>query len=105
MPINTPSWFRILEIVREIDGQIHSSSLSEVSKLSPKDASAWLCKFVRWGYLKKIGPSELGGKSIQYDITEYGSSVVHPKKKREFKRRGGFREVKKIAANPKKGEE
>lgn len=106
MPTSTPSWFRYLEIVRKISKkkeQIHSKALSDCADLEPKDASAWLCKLARWGYLRKGGQSELGGKSVFYILTDYGCTVGHPKKKRDFRKRSGFREVRKIAANPEEG--
>jgi hypothetical protein len=83
------TWFQLLKHVRKIskEGQIHSQSLGGKAGLDPKYASAWLCKLTRWGYLRRAGPSELGGKTIQYELTEYGKSVKSPKTSREFHRR------------------
>lgn len=97
-----PSWFRILEAVRKVsdEGEINSKALSEAINMEPADASAWLCKLTRWGYLRRAGKSELGGKSIQYRLTDYGSKVRAPKEKRQFKGIPGGRPHLRIAANP-----
>lgn len=81
--MKAPTWFLLLEAVREVakKGQIHSKSLVEEVDITPSDASAWLCKLVRWGYLRRIGRSELGGKSVRYELTKYGLEVKAPKKR------------------------
>ena len=81
--MKAPTWFLLLETVREIsrDGEIHSQTLGKAAEIDPSDASAWLCKLVRWGYLKRAGQSELGGKSVRYELTKYGLEVKAPKKR------------------------
>jgi DNA-binding IclR family transcriptional regulator len=88
--MKAPTWFLLLETVREIaqDGEIHSQTLVKKTKLPPKDASAWLCKLCRWGYLERAGQSELGGKSVRYELTKYGLNVKAPKE-RHFKKKKG----------------
>jgi DNA-binding MarR family transcriptional regulator len=79
--MKAPTWFLLLKTVREIakEGEIHSQSLGERAEIDPSDASAWLCKLCRWGYLKRAGAAETGGKSVRYELTKYGAEVKAPK--------------------------
>jgi hypothetical protein len=83
-----PPWYSLLEQVRKLslEGEIHSFSLGKASGMEPADASAWLCKMTRWGYLERDGRSERGGKTVRYKLTDYGRNVKAPKVRREFKR-------------------
>jgi DNA-binding IclR family transcriptional regulator len=101
--MNEPTWFLLLKGLRKVDGEIHSGALAELAGMAPKDASAWLCKLTRWGYLKRAGRSELGGKSIRYTLTTYGQTVASPRAQRKFRK--GVQDAQpalRIAANPKK---
>lgn len=95
-----PSWYRILEVVRSVSeaGEVNSRVLADEAEMDPADASAWLCKLTRWGYLRRSGRSELGGKMVRYELTKHGAAVKAPKEKREFKKRT-YRSLR-IAANP-----
>ena len=90
-----PSWYKLLEILRSVRGEINSRILSDRADLDAKDASAWLCKLTRYGYLRRLGRSELGGKMIRYELTKYGVNVKVPRAKRSF----GTGQLR-IAANP-----
>ena len=95
-----PSWYRILEVVRSVSeaGEVNSRALADEAEMDPADASAWLCKLTRWGYLRRSGRSELGGKMVRYELTKYGAAVKVPREKRTFGKQAhkGLR----IAANP-----
>lgn len=73
-----PPWYRILEASRKVSGELNSHSLGQKADLELADASAWLCKFVKWGYARRTGQSNLGGKRIAYVLTEYGKGAKPP---------------------------
>jgi DNA-binding PadR family transcriptional regulator len=84
------AWFDFLGSLRAIASQkpnFGSEDLARQSGLSEKDASAWISKFVRWGYAKRIGLEENPGRKPRgvYSLTDYGLSV-EPKKMNRLSR-------------------
>ena len=101
--MKAPTWFLLLKALRKLEGEIHSQALAECADILPKDASAWLCKLTRWGYLKRAGRSEVGGKSVRYELTTYGQTVEAPRAQRKFRKDAQEAEpTLRIAANPRK---
>jgi DNA-binding MarR family transcriptional regulator len=110
--MRTPTWFLLLEDVREISkkSEINSRSLGRKADIEPSIASAWLCKLSNWGYLKRAGRAEFGGKGVRYELTDYGATVRAPKAERKFHKRAGLRQdpakkTDRIAANPRETKE
>lgn len=75
-----PLWYRVLEAARAIQGEITSRTLGLQARIDPSDASAWLCKFSKWGYARRLGTSSLGGKTIAYEITGFGHKAKPPRR-------------------------
>jgi len=89
--IGTPTQVSI--IVNGIDTtktELHfgTAEFSKATGLSPKDASAWISKFIKWGYAKHVGSKEnmqeskvkkgvmVNAKPLSiYALTEYGRTV------------------------------
>jgi len=82
------TWFKILEAARQLapreGNPFTASELSEQGDLSSSDqadapqiAAAWIGKFVKWGYARKIGEKKNPGKKPQsiYTLTDYGLTV------------------------------
>jgi hypothetical protein len=97
----------MLEYVREISKkrEVNSRSLGRKAGAPAQIASAWLCKLTTWGYLRRAGQAEFGGKGVRYKLTPYGECVQAPKAQRKFRKRSGLREKPEghpglIAANP-----
>lgn len=69
-------WFSLLERIRKIGGPFESSSIVD-AELNPSDASAWISKFVKWGYVKRIGSAPNKGRKPKgvYELTDYGRKV------------------------------
>jgi hypothetical protein len=69
-------WFSLLERIRKLDGPFRTSTVAGAG-LSPKDASAWISKFVKWGYAKRTGSSPNGSHKPTgiYELTDYGMKV------------------------------
>jgi hypothetical protein len=97
------NWFGVLEAARKVGSRAEKDSVKVLpftsfelakeagfkatSKSSPRDiASAWLGKFVRWGYALRINPVEesyqisRGRPTRIYMLTNWGIKV-EPKKK------------------------
>lgn len=83
------TWFKILEAARElapeVGGQFTAAELSEQGHLSSTEqadaaqiAAAWIGKFVKWGYARKVGEKKSSGKKPQsiYALTDYGLTVI-----------------------------
>lgn len=100
-------WYGILRAARRVavDGQITSDVLAEATKTETRVASAWLGKFVRWGYVLRVGRKNGTGRgrpTTIYQLTGWGlrfrpgvqtaaeprqlRAVANPKKK--FKNEG-----------------
>jgi hypothetical protein len=104
------NWFQILKAARRaaIDGQITSEALAEEMSTKTftvpvKIASAWLGKFVRWGYALReasVQDGTRGRPKIQYRMTKWGLLREAPEK-RKLK---DYRKPLKLVANPKKKE-
>jgi exoribonuclease II len=53
-----PGWWRILLAVRRVahrNPRFTSAEVGSEAKISPAEASAWLGKMVRWGYVIRTG--------------------------------------------------
>lgn len=83
------TWFKILEAARELAPEagnpFTAAELSRQGNLSSAEqadaaqiAAAWIGKFVKWGYARKIGETKNPGKKPQsiYTLTDYGLTVV-----------------------------
>lgn len=99
------NWFELLKLARDlgteadfqyVEGGVQKTGielrfgtdeLAAATDLVPKDASAWISKFVRWGYARRVGSIEQPGLKPKgvYALTEYGRSV-EPKKVNRLKR-------------------
>ncbi|MGI0147904.1 MAG: hypothetical protein ACREDF_00020 [Thermoplasmata archaeon] len=100
------NWYGILKAARKsaIDGLVTSERLSEKIGVPVRIASAWLGKFVRWGYmLREVGPGNgrRGRPPMVYRLTRWGL---------RFKAAGQVIEMPKpkrprAVANPGNGEE
>lgn len=82
------AWFNILQVARTLcpDGKtpFGSGDLSRKARIAegassrPEQiASAWLGKFVRWGYAKRVGTSESAERRWRraYVLTDFGLTV------------------------------
>lgn len=98
-------WFELLQSAREIgvkaevrvtengetkiviERHFGAEDFASVTSLSPKDASAWISKFVRWGYAKRVGSTENPGLKPRavYALTDFGLNVT-PKNPNRLKR-------------------
>lgn len=78
------TWFEVLMAAREFKDPFTKDDLADAAGISagPKSspgriASAWLTKFARWGYVRRVG--EIKGAGIrptyQYKVTEKGAAV------------------------------
>ncbi len=95
-------WYGILKAARRaaVDGIVTSDKLAEAIKDEPRVASAWLGKFVRWGYVLRVGRRNGEGRgrpTTLYQLTSWGIRF-----KPEAKVVVDVPEQMKIAANPKK---
>lgn len=73
------SWFGILESARLLGSKFTALDLKNATEITElKLASAWLSKFLKWGYVAKLGTQEGGGKKpfTVYSLTDYGKSVA-----------------------------
>jgi hypothetical protein len=99
-------WFQVLKAARRsaIDGRITSEALADaMSTKGPpvpvKVASAWLGKFVRWGYVLREESDQNGlpGRpKANYRMTKWGLNREAPKNKLVHPK------PLKLVANPKK---
>lgn len=69
-------WFSLLERIRKLETPFETSGVAGAG-LSPKDASAWISKFVKWGYAKRVGSTPNDGRKPTglYELTAYGREV------------------------------
>jgi len=68
-------WYEVLKGVRRVakGGEITSSSLANDVDLTPKDASAWLSKLTKWGYLRLAGKAPGPVRAVnRYELTRWG---------------------------------
>lgn len=81
-------WWDVLRAARLIDGPNGFTSVDLVAAGNLDDgrassagdqASAWLCKFVKWGYAKRKGKD---GRRVLYALTKYGKNRPTPKERR-----------------------
>lgn len=99
------NWFQVLRSARLAASKerlINSRALAKAIELPEKDASAWLGKFVRWGYAIRVD-REANGRGRPrtiYRLTKYGLERKAPKKTVAYEP-----QKMKAVANPKVEEE
>jgi len=83
------SWFGILESARVLSNTrpgFTALDLKEAARIPElKEASAWLSKFAKWGYVIKVGTQPGSGKKpfIVYNLSDYGKTVAPKSSHRE----------------------
>lgn len=80
------SWFNILEEARvfsELEESFSLADLVKCLKLKPYVASAWIGKFIRWGYIERIGSTPNPGHKpcAVYRVTKKGFEAEDLSKK------------------------
>jgi DNA-binding IclR family transcriptional regulator len=94
------AWIEYLLELRDIANAgeaITASSLSERTGIPAGVASAWLGKFVRWGYVVRSGSASGEKRWVRvYELTKWGHKYDPKYSQRKPVPR-------KVAANPKKG--
>jgi predicted ArsR family transcriptional regulator len=108
MKSSAKRWYINLMAARRVadsnDGIVTSSALALAAKISVRFASAWLSKFERWGYVKRVegrGTPKRGRPSVLWELTTYGSSRKAPGRSNQPSSSVKLR----IAANPKEDRE
>lgn len=94
-------WYGILRAARRsaVDGQITSDVLATAIRSETRVASAWLGKFVRWGYVLRVGRRNGDGRgrpTTVYQLTSWGLRF------RPGLKAADMPERMQIAANPKR---
>ncbi len=95
-------WFSILMAARKLAeaGSLTSSALSERVKFPINFASAWLRKFEKWGYVRRIGTARGKGRpALLWEMTNYGGTRKAPTRSNQPNVGQAQRRLR-IAANP-----
>jgi hypothetical protein len=92
MATGNPAWYDVLLAARKVatDGLLTSVDLGPKTGMDPKTASAWLSKFVRWGYCTLAGSKAGNQRWLRvYRITDWGMSYKPGKKFGKVKKADG----------------
>ena len=76
-----PGWYAVLLAARgvAIGGVLMARALAKETKMPPNVASAWLAKFVRWGYARRSGSAKGPARWERvYVLTKYGQTRKAP---------------------------
>lgn len=80
------TWYEVLLAARKSaskDGLLTSESLALGTGLPVKTASAWLSKFVRWGYCLREGSETGKARWVRtFKLTKYGLERGKPKRRK-----------------------
>lgn len=104
MPKRAP-WYSILLAARKLveKGQLTSLTLSDKVDFPINFASAWLRKFERWGYVRRIGKTSGSGRgrpAILWEMTKYGNERRAPTRSNQPNVDKFVERRLRIAANP-----
>lgn len=102
MPKRT-QWYSILVAARRIverSEALTSSALSQKVKFPVNHAAAWLRKFERWGYVRRVGTTRGKGRpALTWEMTTYGDTRKAPTRSNQPNVEKSRRTLR-IAANP-----
>jgi len=95
MPAAVPPWYDVLRHARRFaDGggpesaTVTAPDLAREAKMPLREASAWLAKFVKWGYAERVGSAPYGKRWVRlFLLTKSGMTRKPPTKRVKFEKR------------------